>query len=73
MLKLGFEELGLHRIWASTIADNAGAYLVLEKLGMKREGELRETTLLSYGWANSVIYGILDREWKAEKQKAKLP
>lgn len=73
LLKFGFEQLGLHRIWASTIADNAGAYHVLEKLGMRREGELRETTKLAYGWANSVIYGILESEWNAEKKRSKLP
>lgn len=65
MLSFGFEQLGLHRLWASTIADNRGAWRVLEKLGMTREGELRETTLLADGWANSVVYGMLEQEWRA--------
>ncbi len=65
VLEFGFEQLGLHRIGASTMAPNAGARRVLEKLGMTLEGELRETTLLADGWANSVIYGILDHEWRA--------
>jgi len=63
MLTFGFEQLGLHRISASTMAGNSGARHVLEKLGMTLEGELRETTLLASGWANSVIYAILEREW----------
>jgi RimJ/RimL family protein N-acetyltransferase len=67
MLAFGFEQLGLHRISASTMAPNVGAWRVLEKLGMKREGELRETTLLADGWANSVIYGMLQQEWSASK------
>jgi ribosomal-protein-alanine N-acetyltransferase len=67
MLTLGFEHLGLHRIAASTMAPNVGALRVLEKLGMKREGELRETTLLADGWANSVVYGMLDYEWRAHE------
>jgi RimJ/RimL family protein N-acetyltransferase len=65
MLAFGFDSLGLHRISASTMAPNLGAWRVLEKLGMKREGELRETTLLADGWANSVIYGILEHEWRS--------
>jgi RimJ/RimL family protein N-acetyltransferase len=64
MIRFAFEQLGLHRVSASTMAENNGAWRVLEKVGMKREGELRETTLLEGGWANSVIYGMLDREWK---------
>ncbi len=65
MLAFGFEQLGLHRISASTMAANTGAWRVLEKLGMTLEGELRETTLLAGGWANSVIYSILEHEWRA--------
>lgn len=65
MLAFGFEQLGLHRISASTMSANTGAWRVLEKLGMTREGELRETTLLADGWANSVIYGILEHEWRS--------
>jgi ribosomal-protein-alanine N-acetyltransferase len=49
MIGFGFEELGLHRISASTMAANEGAWRVLEKVGMKREGELRETALLEGG------------------------
>ncbi len=69
MLAFGFQELDLHRIWASTMAPNMGARRVLEKLGMKLEGELRETTLLQTGWANSVIYGMLEQEWRDRNKK----
>jgi [ribosomal protein S5]-alanine N-acetyltransferase len=63
MLAFGFSDLGLHRLWASTVAENTGAWRVLEKLGMKREGELRETTWLRDHWANSVIYAMLEHDW----------
>ena len=67
MLAFGFERLGLHRVRAATLSPNVGAWRVLEKLGMVREGELRETTLLDGGWANSLIYGMLEQEWRARK------
>jgi RimJ/RimL family protein N-acetyltransferase len=66
MIGFGFQDLGLHRVSASTMAGNEGAWRVLEKVGMKREGELRETTLLEDGWANSVVYGMLKWEWRGE-------
>jgi RimJ/RimL family protein N-acetyltransferase len=68
ILAFGFEQLGLHRLSASTIAANSGAWRVLEKLGMTREDELRETTLLEDGWANSLIYGMLEQEWRARSE-----
>lgn len=68
MIAFGFEQLGLHHLSASTMAPNLGARRVLEKLGMTLEGELRETTLLADGWANSVIYGMLEHEWRARQE-----
>jgi RimJ/RimL family protein N-acetyltransferase len=37
VLAFGFEELGLHRVWAECVAENAASARVLEKLGMRRE------------------------------------
>ena len=67
MLSLGFDCLGLHHIRATTMAPNVAAWRVLEKLGMVREGELRETTRLEDGWANSLVYGMLEHEWRSHK------
>ena len=65
MLALGFEELGLRRIWSSTVVHNRGARRVLEKLGLRYEGEERATTLLPDGWADSAIYAMKREEWQA--------
>jgi [ribosomal protein S5]-alanine N-acetyltransferase len=42
IVAFGFNELRVHRIWAHCIAENVGSARVLEKLGMQREGRLRE-------------------------------
>ena len=42
IVQFGFAELKVHRIWAWCIADNAASARVLEKLGMKLEGRLRD-------------------------------
>jgi [ribosomal protein S5]-alanine N-acetyltransferase len=65
VVEFGFETLGLHRIWAQCIADNTASAHVLEKLGMQQEGHLRETQWLKGRWRDTLVYGILDREWRA--------
>jgi len=42
VMDLGFRTLSLHRIWARCIAENTGSIRVLERLGMRLEGRLRE-------------------------------
>ena len=42
VISFGFIQLGLHRIIATCDPANTGSYRVMEKLGMQREGYLRE-------------------------------
>jgi RimJ/RimL family protein N-acetyltransferase len=65
MLAFGFETLHLHRIWASIISENLGSVQVAEKLGMRREGRLREDQWLKGRWWDTLIYGMLIYEWQA--------
>ena len=60
----GFKKLGLHRIWSGAAAPNTGMIMVFEKLGMKREGVLRQNVFLNGQWIDVVIYGILEEEWE---------
>ena len=64
----GFGELGLHRIWSWCIAENAGSWHVMEKLGMRREGQLRENEWFKGRWWDTFVYGILEHEWKMREQ-----
>jgi RimJ/RimL family protein N-acetyltransferase len=65
LLRLGFEELGLHRIYGRLDARNAASARVLEKLGMRREAHLVENEWVKAEWTDEAIYGMLDREWEA--------
>lgn len=67
MVAFGFKRLKLHRIWAHCLTENLASWRVLEKIGMKREGCLRETELIKGYWRNSYIYAILDHEWNSNK------
>ncbi len=64
LVDFGFRELGLHRIWADTDPENVASIRVLEKLGMRREGYLRENARINDAWADSLIYAVLEREWR---------
>ncbi|MBI1800009.1 MAG: GNAT family N-acetyltransferase [Chloroflexi bacterium] len=63
LLAFGFDELKLHRIAAWCIAENVASARVLEKLGMTREGRLREREWIKGRWWDALLYSILDREW----------
>ena len=56
---------GVYRVWAVCDVENRASARVLEKVGMRREGRLRENFRTSEGWADSCLYAILDHEWEA--------
>jgi RimJ/RimL family protein N-acetyltransferase len=64
LLKLGFTQLNLHRIFATCDPANIASAHVLEKIGMQREGHFREHKWAKGEWRDSLLYAILDYEWK---------
>jgi len=66
MLAFGFGQLHLHRIWAHCITENVASARVLEKIGMQREGRLRENEWMKGRWWDTFVYAILDHEWNAQ-------
>ena len=67
ILDFGFESLRLHRVYAHCVADNERSVRVLERIGMRREGRLREHVLLNGVWSDVLPYGILASEWQERK------
>jgi ribosomal-protein-alanine N-acetyltransferase len=65
MLRFGFEELRLHRITAWCVSENRASARVLEKLGMRREGHLRESEWMQGRWWDTLLYAIVDQDWRA--------
>lgn len=62
LLTFGFSELKLHRIFATCHTANLVSAHILEKIGMQREGCLREHTLKHNQWSSSFLYSILEYE-----------
>jgi RimJ/RimL family protein N-acetyltransferase len=70
MLGLGFEGLGLHRIFGSAEARNAPSARLMERLGMRLEAHLIENEFVKGEWQSELDYAILDREWRESRAAA---
>lgn len=64
MLGYGFEALDVHRVIATCQPENVASWRVMEKLGMRREGHLRQCIERPDGvWWDEYFYAILANEW----------
>lgn len=63
MLDYAFKELHAHRIMAFCHVANARSVRVMEKLGMQRDGLLREARCWHGTFVDEYVYAILEREW----------
>ncbi len=63
MLRLGFEQLGLHRIIGRLEARNSASAAVLERLGMRLEAHLHENEWVKGEWQSELVYAMLATEW----------
>jgi RimJ/RimL family protein N-acetyltransferase len=52
-----------HRVVASCDARNMASALVLQRLGMRQEGHLRESTWAKGEWTDDLLFAVLAREW----------
>lgn len=59
MVRYGFEELGLHRLWAEIYSFDEPKN-DFEQLGFKLEGQHRETHWSEGKWHDSLFYGLLN-------------
>lgn len=64
VLALGFDAYDLHRIAGSCDARNTASARLMERLGMRLEGTLRETEFVKGTWCDERIYAILADEWR---------
>ncbi len=65
MLKLGFEDLGLHRIIGRIDERNEPSARVLRRLGMRQEARLVHNELFKGEWSTEVDFAMLADEWFA--------
>ena len=67
VLRIAFEDYDLHRVYGRLEPRNAASARVLEKLGMRLEGLLRENEWVKGEWQSEAIYALLAQEWRARE------
>ena len=68
-----FVNLGKHRVYARVDPRNEASIALLERVGMRQEGHLRESVWVKGEWADDVIYALLENEWKSRREIPRLP
>lgn len=59
VIRFGFEELGMHRIYATHFDFNPASGRVMQKAGMRYEGTQRGFLLKDGRWCDAPLYAIL--------------
>jgi ribosomal-protein-alanine N-acetyltransferase len=67
LIDIGFHHISLHRLCASCNANNQYSENVMRKLGMLKEGELRNERFKDGSWVNELRYGILKTDWEKHR------
>lgn len=70
VMAFAFARLGAHRVSALLDARNAASATLCERLGMRREATILEEEFNDGEWQDTVIYGVLAREWSAHTAAA---
>lgn len=65
LFDFAFGDLGLRRLEADVDPDNTPSISLLERLGFRREGFMRERWWVAGEACDSLFYGLLAREWRA--------
>ncbi len=70
LLRFGFTTLGVHRISAWCIAENAASARVLARAGLQPEDRLRDKEFFKGRWWDTLLFAILEPEWRASAPPA---
>jgi RimJ/RimL family protein N-acetyltransferase len=68
-----FEGLKLHRVAGWCDSRNTAACRLLEKVGMRREGEFLKNRWLHGEWTNSIWYALLEEKYREADTRASDP
>jgi RimJ/RimL family protein N-acetyltransferase len=69
VLQVGFNQLGLHRLFLGVFEFNKAAISCYEKVGFVKEGLLREAWRVGDEYWSYYIMSVLESEWRAQQIK----
>jgi RimJ/RimL family protein N-acetyltransferase len=64
VLDWGFNQFGLHRIYARCHSRNDASARLMTRLGMRQEAHHVESYLFRGEWADRLVFAVLAREWR---------
>lgn len=64
IIQYGFDVMNLHRIEAFIGPDNQASLRLIRKMGFTEEGRLKEHYFTNDRYEDSVVFGLIDRDWK---------
>lgn len=68
MLRLGFEDLDLHRITAVIVDENEPSARVLRRLGFVEEGRFVDATMFKGAWTTERVFALLEDAWRRRSE-----
>ena len=71
ILDYGFDHMNLHSVEAGVTPGNDASTRMLQRLGFRLEGHLRESFLTDRGFVDSLIYSLLRSDWESDRGVAK--
>jgi ribosomal-protein-alanine N-acetyltransferase len=72
VLDFGFDQMDLHSIEAGVTPGNVGSTKMLEKLGFQLEGHLRESYWAEDRFVDSLIFSLLQKNWKHPRRSCQV-
>jgi diamine N-acetyltransferase len=70
LLRFGFEQMNLHRIYLQVYSENIHAIRCYEKVGFKHEGRLREAEFRHNRYHDMLLMSVLNQEYSARSHPA---
>ncbi len=67
MLDYLFVSIRKHKVFASVDPENISSIKLLKRVGMRQEAHFRKSLWFKGGWADDVVFAILDSERKARE------
>jgi RimJ/RimL family protein N-acetyltransferase len=72
LLEYAFQTLNLHRVYLRVYQSNTRAGHIYRKLGFLEEGRLRDDAFSAGAYQDTIVMGILGREWRAQQADEKV-
>ena len=73
VVKIAFQELGLHRVEAAVFPGNAGSIRLLRRVGFRYEGRARDAVLKDGKWRSDLWFSVLATDRVRSRRTARKP